>query len=155
MASDHSTSSGTELSAVPPAAMALGAAGLIPFVGCLLIGLLAADDLAGLAMLALRGYGACILSFMGGVHWGLAIHPAAPEADYGRLGASVVPALVAWAALLLPPYFGYLVLATAFAGLLAYDLAATRKGLAPAWYPKLRVPLTVVVTLCLLLAPLA
>lgn len=140
---------------VPGPALILGAAGLIPFVACLLIGFVAPDDVADLAMLALRAYAACILSFMGGVHWGLAIDPATREPSPQRLGASVVPALAGWVALLLPPFFGFLLLTLTFTDLLAYDHYETRRGHAPGWYPALRLPLTVVVVLCLLLAPLA
>ena len=125
---------------VPLAAAWLGGLGLLPFVaGTILIAL--GHDWAPDA---LRFYGASILSFMGGVHWGLAI------ADFGsartegtswlRLGASVLPALVAWIALLLDPLRGLLLLTLAFALLLRMDQFATRRELAPAWYPTLRAP---------------
>ena len=151
MAKSSSISSDT----VPGPALVLGAAGLIPFVGGLLFGFLDVAETGDAWLSAVRLYGACILSFMGGIHWGLAIQPAAPETSYRRLGASVVWALIAWLALLLPMAPGFAVLAAAFAALLAYDLAEVSAGRAPPWYPKLRIPLTAFVVLCLLLAPLA
>ena len=140
---------------VPPAAAWLGGLGLIPFVaGSILV---VGTDL-GWALDALRFYAATILAFMGGVHWGLAIadHGSGPGAgsSWPRLGASVVPALAGWLALLLPATPGLLVLAAAFVLLLGGDLLAVRRGLAPAWYPWLRVPLTTIVALCLLVAAL-
>lgn len=144
-----------EASELPKAALALGVAGLAPFVACLVVALLAGEGAAGAARVGLQAYGACILSFMGGVHWGLAIHPAASNATLVRLGISTGPALTAWAALLLPPSSGLLGLALAFAALLAYDLYETGRGRAPGWYPRLRIPLTLIVMLCLLLASLA
>lgn len=137
---------------VPLPAAWLGGLGLLPFVaGTILIAL--GHEWASEA---LRFYGATILSFLGGVHWGLAI------ADYGsartegtswlRLGTSVVPALVAWAAFLLDPLRGLGLLALAFALLLRLDQYATRVEFAPAWYPTLRIPLTVVVLICLVVS---
>jgi hypothetical protein len=110
---------------------------------------------------ALPGYGAVILSFLGGIHWGMAIAgPVAPPATATaagrrlgrRLAWSVVPSLVGWAALLVPPVAGLFVLAAAFAVQLGIDLRATKRGAAPAWYPRLRVPLTLVVVASLAVA---
>ncbi len=131
--------------AVPPVAAALGYAGAIPFLAGA-----AAVALALLPPTPLLAYGAVILAFMGGIHWGLGMPGSAP--DGRRLGLSVVPALLAWAALLLGGRPGLLLLAAAFLGLLALDLATTRRGVAPSWYPALRVPLTAVVVASLLLA---
>lgn len=137
---------------VPEPAAILGLAGLLPFV----LGALASLDdgpLGRLAPAALLGYAAVILSFMGGVHWGLAMTAEPPS--WSRYGASVVPALLGWGALLLGGAASFLALAACFASLLAYDLGAVRAGEAPAWYPRLRWPLTLVVVLCLILAAAA
>lgn len=141
---------------VPTAAAWLGGLGLIPFVAGS-VGAAGAD--LGWALDALRFYAATILAFMGGVHWGLAIADHGSEAGAGsswaRLGASVVPALIGWLALLLPATPGLLVLAAGFVLLLMGDLIAVRRGLAPAWYPRLRIPLTGVVAVCLVVAAIA
>ena len=131
--------------AVPAAAAWLGAAGLIPFVGLAFAAVFLADRLPTPAMLALAGYGAVILSFVGGVHWGLATAEPGSAEMGRRLVAAVVPSLIGWSALLMPAQAGLLVLALAFAGLLPFDLRAVRRGHAPAWYPRLRWPLTIVV----------
>ena len=70
-------------------------------------------------MAALVGYGAIILSFMGGVLWGLEVSQGRSQAAYA---VSIVPALVAVAAMLSPATYGILLLLCGFAGLLAYDV---------------------------------
>jgi hypothetical protein len=99
-------------------------------------------------------YGAVILSFLGGIHWGMEMtrHASLEGRNSSwRLGVSVLPSLAAWTALALPGDYSLLGLCAGFAGMLAYDLYAARCGDVPAWYPKLRIPLTFVVCLALLL----
>lgn len=132
-------------SPVPPVAATLGYAGAIPFIaGAMAI----AWGLEPSPLPALLGYGAVILSFMGGIHWGVGMAGAAP--DRHRLVLSVVPALLGWLALLLEGRSGLLLLAAAFLLLVAYDLAAARKRTVPEWYPALRLPLTGIVVLSLI-----
>ncbi len=139
-------------SGVPEPAALLAAAGLLPFVVGAIGGFLPGETGAWLRG-ALLGYAAVILSFMGGVHWGLAMAAARPS--FLRYGASVVPALLGWAGLLTGGRPGFVILAASFASLLAYDLGAVRSGEAPAWYPRLRWPLTLGICACLALALLA
>lgn len=134
---------------IPIAPLALGIAGLVPFVGLSGIIVLNAHLPAAEAWRALALYGAVILSFMGGVHWGLAMAMGAAargsRATAGYL-ASIVPALVAWVTIAaLPPRPATTVLSFGFAMLLIYDLAATRRGDAPDWYATLRRWLTAIV----------
>ena len=58
---------------LPPFAVVLGVAGLIPFVACAIGALALRGDDAERVTLALIGYGAVILAFLGGVHWGFAL----------------------------------------------------------------------------------
>ena len=132
----------SESSRVPAAAGFLGALGAIPFIGCAI----AATYLEGVqraeVIFALNAYGAAILSFLGGIQWGLAI--AVGGGNLRRLGVSVVPSLIGWAALLLPTGPGAIVMAAGFVCVLLIDIRASRIQQAPSWYPKLRWPLTVV-----------
>jgi hypothetical protein len=130
---------------VPRPALVLGWAGGVPFVLAAFVAAVAEGEVALWARTVLATYGACILSFLGGVHWGLAIVPLAPDPRWNRLGLAVLPALVGWGALtLLPTRGGLVVMAASFALLLAHDQLATRIGQLPAWYLKLRRPLTLV-----------
>jgi hypothetical protein len=135
---------------IPPAALWLGAAGLLPFVAGTLGVWLLPPFWAGEALDAQCFYGAVILSFLGAVHWGLSIGGfGAPAAEWPRLAWSVVPALVAWAAQLASEMPSLVILILGFAGVLCGDLAAARGGLVPAWYPSLRWPLSAAVILLL------
>lgn len=82
----------------------LAYAGLIPFVlGALLVWLVRAEAHPYVA-LALSAYAAVILSFLGGIHWGLAMRLA--EQPPHVLWWGVVPSLVAWPAAVMPPDAG-------------------------------------------------
>lgn len=122
---------------MPAAARWLGYAGLIPFVAAAVAGLVSgANDFPVRALVA---YGAAILSFLGGVRWGLAMATAEPAALLRPLLISVLPSLAGWGALLLPTPTSLIVLSAAFSLLLLADLRLTS---APAWYGTLRVPLS-------------
>ena len=145
-------------SGVPAIAAWLGGLGALPFVG-LAVAVVGLEGVTrAFVVQALLGYAAVILSFLGGIHWGLAIAPGPKPAVLGlgtRLAWSVVPSLVGWVALLAPPVTGLFALAAAFAAMLGIDLRATQLGAAPAWYPTLRVPLTLTVVAALLVAAVA
>ncbi len=127
---------------VPAAARWLGLAGLVPFFALALLAWLPDVSLKALAVRLLAGYGAIILSFMGGCRWGLAAAGLADGPSWRLLGASVVPALYAWGAAALPSPLALLMLGIGFLGLLLADLSLTRAGGAPLWWPTLRWPLS-------------
>jgi hypothetical protein len=94
----------------PPSdtARLLGHLGLLPFgVGALLVWVGLAPDLHAFVTLALSVYAGVIISFLGGIHWGLAMRHSAPPAKLFIWG--VVPALVAWPAVVMPPFAGLVV----------------------------------------------
>ena len=134
----------SDASSVPSAAAWLGGLGIIPFAGLSLATPFASDALKAQLSFALMAYGAIILSFLGGIHWGLAIG-AVPQSDntlLRRIALSILPSLVAWAALLTPFGVGLPILAAALVTMLLVDIRASRMHEAPAWYPKLRWPLS-------------
>ena len=137
---------------IPRAALLLGWAGVIPFAvlsGAKALRVPLPLD-PGFALLA---YAAIILSFMGGSQWGLTVSgPADGAQSWRRFGASVLPALLAWAAVIAGGRVGFVVLAATFASLLGYDLWTVRTGTAPTWYGRLRVQLTAAVVPLLLVA---
>ena len=137
------------LSDVPKPALYLGLAGLIPFLATA-FGVWFADFPAKIDAVNIQlAYAAVILSFMGAVHWGLAMAGGDKAMTYTRLGWSVVPALVGWGALLLHPVLGLLVMIFGFAGVFFGDLRSIAAGWAPAWYRALRKPLTLIVIVTL------
>jgi hypothetical protein len=83
----------------------LGNLGLLPFVGgALLVWVGMASELHVFATAAMSAYAALIVSFLGGVHWGFGFRQSAPPASLFVWG--VVPSLVAWVAVLMPPHAG-------------------------------------------------
>jgi Protein of unknown function (DUF3429) len=93
---------------LPVNARRLGAAGLVPFAaGALLVWLVSDQEAHGFVAQALSVYAALILSFLGGIHWGLAFRHAEPPTPLLLWG--VLPSLVAWPAVLMPPWSGLVV----------------------------------------------
>ena len=134
---------------LPLAALALGIAGLIPFIGLGLASVSTNNPAeAERYLLGLVGYGAVILAFLGGIHWGFILHPSAlPEGmtpntrrDATRLGLGVLPSTIGWAALLTPacgvPEIG---LAVLIAGYIAVVVTEARGEVpAPIGYMQMR-----------------
>jgi hypothetical protein len=138
------------LSAAPRPAVLLGLAGLIPFLGLAGLALAGPEGAREPAADLLAFYGAAILSFMGGCRWGFASAGLGEGPRWWPLGVSVIPALLAFAALALGGEEGLIVLALGLIALFAADVALTRAGGAPSWWPGLRLPLTVGAAVCLL-----
>lgn len=138
---------------VPGPARLLGLAGLIPFAaGALAVWVWPESTFPSAA---LAGYGAVILSFMGGCRWGLAAAGLGEGPAMRPLAISVIPSLYAWAVVFLWSPAPLLALAVGFAALLAADMALTREGGAPAWWPALRWPLTAGAVASLVIASFA
>jgi len=141
---------------LPPFAIMLGLAGLLPFLLCSLGALSLSSDGATRSLLALVAYGATILAFLGGVHWGFALDEggtASERVQRLRFGLGVVPSLIGWAAMLVTfiglPTTGLLVLTAGFVATTVVEGQAARRGLVPQRYMWLRWGLSVVVVLCL------
>jgi hypothetical protein len=136
---------------LPRLAILLGAGGLIPFL------------VLGFALLI--GYGAVILSFLGGVHEGFAILAPAPlpgatkptgewtRAESLRLWGASACAVVGWLALVitsyLSPALGLATLIAAFIALPVLEQRAVTRGWMPRPYMWLRWVLSVIVVLVL------
>ncbi len=136
---------------VRPAVIAwLGYGGLLPFVGtALLCWFEPGHRFFWLDMLL--GYGAVILSFVGALHWGVAmVHPdTVGRPMNGMYAWSVMPSLLGWVALLVAPAAGVTLLIAGFLAQYRQDLRLARVLPLPAWYLPLRLRLTVVACLCL------
>lgn len=130
----------------------LGLAGLIPFAGSALAFFAAPDSWAGFAEGALIAYGAVILSFLGAVHWGMALRAPIKEASKGpaRLVLGVIPAILGWFALLLPDVFALPLLALSILGTAGIEQWARGMGLVPGEYLALRWVLSIAAALCLM-----
>jgi hypothetical protein len=134
---------------IPGVALLLGWAGVIPFAALAAVVILASPAYAGAGLTALIGYGAVILSFMGGVLWGLEMSQGRSQVAYV---VSIAPALLAVVAMGLQAKTGIFLLLCGFAALLIYDLKTSSSSGAPSWYPVLRLQLTAAVIALLSIA---
>lgn len=136
----------------PLPALLLGAGGLVPFVGLALLSALK-PPLSVASLQALATYGAVILSFVGALHWGYAVH----ANTRGRVaviqyGWSVLPALCGWLALQLPPISALRAQALAFVACYAVDYALAAVEVVPRWFLRLRAALSAIAAAALVVA---
>lgn len=141
----------------PPRAVAwLGYGGLLPFVALASAAVAAHLSNHSPAMwhAALLAYSASILSFVGALHWGFAmtLRGISPAQQTASFVWSVVPALVAWVALLTAPVVATALLVAGFAVHYGRDRRLTSQADLPAWYLPMRFRLTLVACLCLILS---
>lgn len=134
----------------------LGYAGLIPFIASalfvwLLVGRID-DEPFAFVVRALSTYAALILSFLGGMRWGLVMpssqwHGPVPGYQRRALWTGIAFSLIAWVGLLMPPHAGLAWLG----GMLIACYLTDRKHyleLGAAGWLTLRFRLTVVASLC-------
>ena len=129
---------------IPAAALIPGLLGLLPFWGLALSTQFSSGLDPLLALMALIMYGAVILSFVGALWWGMAVH-AAPPAPRGAMFIwSVVPALIGWASIMTEPTVGLRMLMAGLAlqWLLDGLLMRNVPSLIPHWVFRLRTILT-------------
>ncbi len=128
----------------------LGFAGLIPFIGLAAASWGLAPSTHALWVQAIEIYAAIILSFLGGVHWGLAMASTGAAQHKGLLWG-VTPALLAWLMVLIP---WPMVSLTLLILLLLLSWTVDRRVMAAMDFTQtylwLRTPLTAVASLSLL-----
>lgn len=128
----------------------LGVAGLTPFV-ITTVAVFAAPVLwQAVAIKAFLFYSAVILSFLGGIHWGVAMsldRDMSPAFNV-RLAVSIAPSLLGWAALMIDYRLGALTLMIGFWLMRLYERQPESLERLPGWYQGLRSLLTAVVVAC-------
>jgi len=145
---------------LPPVALIGGYGGVLPFVAlslCLALG----QDLTAIGIPkpahTLLQYAAIIISFIGAVHWGVALAADAKVSGQRKnylFAYSVVPALVAFALLLLPSAVALTGMALMVVLLYAVDRMLLF-SLVDSSYQTLRLHLTCVVAVSLVVAAMA
>ena len=141
----------------PPLPFLLGLGGLVPFWALALSKAtgwphaIPPGEIDGL----LATYAATILSFLGGIRWGVAV--ATPEQARVAIDYvfGVTPQLFAWGALFLPDPWRWIVLAVGVLALGPIDRNLVARGLAPDWFGRLRVMLSVGAGAALMVAAFA
>jgi hypothetical protein len=128
----------------PLAALIPGLLGLLPFWGFALATVLDTGVDPVLALMALIMYAAVILSFVGALWWGMAVHAPTNAPRATMFFWSVVPALVGWSATLTTPETGLRMLMAGLALQWLLDSMLRRKlpELMLGWVFRLRTMLT-------------
>lgn len=126
---------------IPKSALYLGLSGLIPFAACAGAVWTSVGWIQLQALHLQIGYGAVILTFLGGVHWGRALSPDT-KISWPRLTWSVTPSLIGWVALSANPKPALILLIVSIALSFAVDRHGVRTGYFPHWYLGLRRVLT-------------
>ena len=124
----------------------LGYSGTIPFISLAVILLLDASSTT-LAASALHLYGAIILSFLGGLHWGrIACNPDIKPSDKWFLIYSVIPSLMGWSSYLLSDIWqgAASVLIAGFIISFVIDIRFIKLGAWQFWMKPLRTNLTLI-----------
>jgi len=133
-------------------AWTLSLAGFLPFaaLALVLVALGEGHPLKDTVGDAARTYGAVILSFLGGIRWGLALlrQPSAQR----ELAISVLPAIAGWLSLFAPAPVSFGVLLIGFLAQGAWDSFSIQSGAAPAWFGPIRITLTVLVAAAMALS---
>ena len=135
----------------------LGYSGTIPFISLAVILLLDASSTtpaafglaaSALAASALHLYGAIILSFLGGLHWGrIACNPDIKPSDKWFLIYSVLPSLIGWSSYLLADIWQDTALMLIAGFIISYviDIRFIKLGAWQSWMKPLRTNLTLIV----------
>jgi hypothetical protein len=153
-----------------PLVLLLSILGLVPFLGCAYLACAWQTSSEARGMISLLAYGAVILSFLGGIHWGWVL--AEGEVDdlglpvagrvgglptnipsrvqKGRIALGILPALIGWVALLIgilapAPAIGLCVLIAGFIATMIGEQGGHRYGFLSKRYLWLRWVLTIVV----------
>lgn len=132
-----------------------GAAGLLPFITSAVLIWASPLTLEPFLVTALTAYGACILAYLGGIAWGFGASVSDRQGAHSIVMPMFViawsncPALIGFAALITPPPWSLAILLFGYILTLTADLALARHGIAPNWFPNLRVTLTGFVVICL------
>ena len=127
---------------IPAPAFGFGLAGLLPFfagaIACWASPsfLTLPFELSGAFILC--AYGAVILSFLGGIRWGVAMQHSSMIQDWQVVGWAMVPSLLGWLALLSSPRYGLVLLVLGFVLQFVIDYRSTRANVTPRWFARLR-----------------
>lgn len=128
-------------------ALVLGLSGLVPFIAAPAYMILSDAFLQTVALYQVA-YGATILSFLGGVRWGLTLtEESGVRPNWFNLGYSVTPSLIAWVGLMIPNIIlSNLILMTGLTGAAYFDTVMWGY---PPWFKALRFILSFVAVLSL------
>ncbi len=136
-------------------ARALTLLGAVPFVGLAASLWIAPAEYHAQISIALVTYAAVILSFLGGIQWGVAVAlvASAPKSARNIWLLSVIPSLLAWVMLFIPSAsIKLMVIISLFGFVWIIDALLHVQKLIPHWFFRLRTLVTAIVMTSLLAA---
>lgn len=143
------------LAPVPRPALILGVAGLLPFVLLAALSVLTDVPLADRARFLLGAWGCAILAFLGGARWGFAAAGLGEGVSVWTLAVGAAPPALAAIALGAGGRPMLWICALGIVASFAADVSLARALGAPAWWPALRLPLTIVAAASLVIGALS
>lgn len=106
-------------------------------------------DLVPMLRYVLTSFGAIVLSFCGGVHWGVALQRAITPPFIAAL-----PVVAGWGAALVGGRYGLWGLTAAFTAFFLFECVSMCRGTLPPWYLNLRLHATTIAIISLIAATL-
>ena len=129
-------------SKAPGIALLLGWGGVLPFVAAAVAKLWGGPVIALYALAWGSAYAGVIITFIGAVHWGIALKHPDDKKRMIHFIWSVLPALAVWPVMTLPPLVRLPFLVVGLGIVWIADMVAYKRGHMPVWYIKLRHGLT-------------
>ena len=129
----------------------VGYLGLIPFIASSLF--IWSPQYHQFALQSLSIYAAVILTFIGSVHWGIAmqhIGKTNKQNSNMQFVFSIIPSLFAWIVILFFETYALIILALGFVTFWWFE-KSNYQDVLPAWYSKLRMHLTMIATLSIMI----
>ncbi len=105
--------------------------------------------------MALAMYGAIILSFTGGIRWGVALTRAEGRSATQVFALSILPAMIGWVAVFANEPVSFIILVVLFFAQGIWDYGAWCTDVMQEWFVKLRMLVTGIVMVSLLVAAIA
>lgn len=142
---DFTESEDEARNAAPGIAWAIALAGFLPFAAIAAALAIAggASALTELLADAFRVWSLAVLSFLGGIRWGVTI--LRRDVTRWQMIWPVLPAILGWTAMFLPHAWAVVVLLVAYCAMGAWDSLSAQRGEMPGWYGNLRIVLTLLV----------
>jgi hypothetical protein len=156
MSKHHKPAPEVDDRAIPMSALLLGAAGVLPFLVLALAALLRVEERfglpPGLARAGLLAYGVVIVSFLGGIRWGVGLLHKDRKRATALFVMSILAPLVAWIALFMPRPHDFVIVIACLLVLGYSDVMLSSRGTTPRWYGTLRGILTAAVVAIMIFA---
>lgn len=112
------------------------------------------DDTTAIVHMLLS-YSVVILSFLGGVHWGIAVSHYTHDKRIANslIAESIIPSIIAWAALFhADVHIQLLVLTVLYTCIWAIDSMLMARGIIPVWFFEIRCMITPIMVVSLYIA---